>query len=282
MASSSGRALRAHSKTKISEVDPLWHQLREEAAAVAAREPALASFVFATVLNHDRLEDVLSHRLAQRLNHLDVDAGLLRQTFDEVLAENEEICAAFRADLSAVFDRDPACTRLIEPMLYFKGFQALQTHRMAHHLWLSGRQDFALYLQSQSSRTFGTDIHPAARLGPGIMIDHATGVVIGETAVVGENCSILHDVTLGGSGKESGDRHPKIGDHVLIGAGAKILGNIKVGCCARIAAGSVVLKDVPDATTVAGVPAKVISQVTCKEPSREMDHMLASAPREDE
>lgn len=264
-------------ETQIEVVDPQWHQMREEAAAVAAREPALASFVFATVLNHDKMEDVLSHRLAQRLDHLDVDAGLLRQTFDEILSKDDGLRRAFRADLSAVSDRDPACNRLIEPLLYYKGFQALQTHRMAHHLWHSGRQDFALYLQSQSSRTFGTDIHPAAQIGSGIMIDHATGVVIGETAVVGDNCSLLHGVTLGGSGKESGDRHPKLGNHVLVGAGASILGNIKIGDCSRVAAGSVVLKDVEEMTTVAGVPAKVISKVTCKSPGREMDHMLNAA-----
>ncbi len=279
---STNRAVSQSGENRSFEVvDPQWHQMRQEAAEVAAREPALASFVFATVLNHDKMEDVLSHRLAQRLNHLDVDAGLLRQTFDEILAQDESICRAFRADLAAVFERDPACNRLIEPLLYFKGFQALQTHRMAHHLWNTGRQDFALYLQSQSSRTFGTDIHPAAKIGSGIMIDHATGVVIGETAVIGDNCSLLHGVTLGGSGKESGDRHPKLGQHVLVGAGAKILGNIKIGNCSRIAAGSVVLKDVAEMTTVAGVPAKVISKVTCKSPSQEMDHMLASAKSEE-
>lgn len=258
-------------RTKVRSVDPQWTKLREEAEAAAAQEPALASFVYATILSHQRLEDAVCHRLAQRLQHNDVDAGLLRQTFEEVLEAEPEIGEAFRADLAAVFDRDPACTRLIEPLLYFKGFHALQTHRFAHALWNSGRRDFALYLQSQSSRIFAVDIHPAARIGRGIMIDHATGVVIGETAVVGDDASILHNVTLGGSGKEGGDRHPKVGRCVMIGAGAKILGNISIGHCARIAAGSVVLKDVPPNTTVAGVPARVIGHSGCPEPARSMD-----------
>ena len=171
----------------------------------------------------------MCHRLAQRLNHTDVDAGLIAQTFQSVLESDADLGTIFRADLGAVYDRDPACTRFLDPLLYFKGFHALATHRFAHALWKGGRRDFALYLQSQSSRMFGVDIHPAAHFGKGIMLDHATGLVVGETASVGDNCSFLHAVTLGGSGKEKGDRHPKIGDNVLIGAGAKVLGNIKVG-----------------------------------------------------
>ena len=240
----------------------------------------MASFVFATILNHGRLEDAIVHRLAQRLNHSDVDAGLLRQTFDEVMAEHPTLGEIFRADLAAVLDRDPACSRLIEPLLYFKGFHALQTYRLAHILWLKGREDFALYLQSQSSRIFSVDIHPAAGFGKGIFIDHSTGIVVGETAIVGDNVSMLHGVTLGGSGKEGGDRHPKIGDSVMIGAGAKVLGNITIGCCSRIAAGSVVLADVPGETTVAGVPAKVIGRAGCKEPARSMNQLLESSPNE--
>ena len=197
------------------------------------------------MLNHQVLEEAVCHRLAQRLNHTDVDAGLIAQTFQSVLDGDADLGTIFRADLGAVYDRDPACTRFLDPLLYFKGFHALVTHRFAHALWKRGRRDFALYLQSQSSRMFGVDIHPAAHFGKGIMLDHATGLVVGETASVGDNCSFLHAVTLGGSGKEKGDRHPKIGDNVLIGAGAKVLGNIKVGECSRIAAGSVVLSDVP-------------------------------------
>jgi len=257
--------------SKIQQLDPIWGQIRQEAGNAMAAEPALGSFVFATILSHTKLEDAICHRLAQRLNHTDVDAGLIAQTFQQVLEEQPEIGQMMRADLAAVYDRDPACTRYIDPILYFKGFHALVTHRFAHALWRAGRHDFAYYLQSQSSRMFGVDIHPNARFGKGIMLDHATGLVVGETAVVGDNCSFLHAVTLGGSGKETGDRHPKIGNNVMIGAGAKVLGNINVGNCSRIAAGSVVLQDVPNNTTVAGVPARVVGSAGCSEPARAME-----------
>lgn len=255
----------------VKSYDPIWFAIRQEAEAAMVAEPALGSFIFATILSHDRLEAAVCHRLAQRLDHSDVDEVLIDRTFLQVIDARPEFGSAFRADLAAVFDRDPACNRYLEPLLYFKGFHALATHRFAHELWRDGRRDFALYLQSQASRIFAVDIHPAARFGKGIMIDHATGLVIGETAMVGDNCSFLHGVTLGGSGKETGDRHPKIGDNVLIGAGAKVLGNIAVGNCSRVAAGSVVLSEVPPNTTVAGVPAKVIGPAGCPEPARTMD-----------
>jgi serine O-acetyltransferase len=256
---------------KVHILDPIWAQMRAEAEAAMAAEPALGSFIWATILSHEHLEEAVCHRLAQRLNHTDVDGGLIAQTFAGVLSREPEIGQMFRADLAAVYDRDPACTRYLEPLLYFKGFHALVTHRFAHALWNRGRKDFALYLQSQGSKMFGVDVHPAARFGKGIMIDHATGCVIGETAVIGDYCSFLHGVTLGGSGKETGDRHPKIGDNVLVGAGAKVLGNIHVGNCSRIAAGSVVLSDVPRNVTVAGVPARVVGPAGCSEPSKSMD-----------
>lgn len=268
---------RSSASTDIKTCDPAWIRLREEAEELCSKEPVLAGFVYSTVLNQDSFEQVICHRLAQRLSHADVEAGQLYMTFEELVTKEPGITEAFRADLAAVFDRDPACNRLIEPILYFKGFHALQTHRLAHQLWKDGRSDFAFYLQSQSSRIFGVDIHPAARIGRGIMIDHATGVVIGETATVGDDASILHGVTLGGSGKSADDRHPKIGRGVMIGAGAKILGNIKVGDCARVAAGSVVLKEVPKMTTVAGVPAKVVGQAGCPEPARSMNQLLEAA-----
>ncbi len=254
--------------------DPIWSAVRCEADMAAAGEPALGGFLFATVLSHSRLEDAVCHRLAQRLNHADVDAGLISQMFTQVLAKKPEIGDIFRADLQAVFDRDPACTRYIEPLLYFKGFHALVTHRFAHELWNDGRRDFALYLQSQSSRIFGVDINPNARMGRGIMLDHGTGIVIGETAVVGDNCSILQNVTLGGNGKETGDRHPKIGKNVLLAAGANVLGNIRVGDCSKVAAGSVVLQDVPANKTVAGVPARIVGDSGCPEPARSMDQRV--------
>ena len=255
--------------------DPVWSRVREESEAAIAQEPALGGFIYATVLHHKRLEEAICHRLAQRLMHPDVDAGLLYDTFNELLLAEPVLGEIFRADLLAVLDRDPACSRLIEPLLYFKGFHGLQTHRFAHILVKQGRRDFALYLQSQASRVFSMDINPAARLGRGIFIDHGHSLVIGETAVVGDNVSILQNVTLGGTGKDSGDRHPKVSDGVLIGAGAKVLGNISIGKCSRVGAGSVVLKDVPPRTTVAGVPARVIGPSDCEEPSHQMDQMFA-------
>ena len=187
-----------------------------------------------------------------------------------------------RADILAVYERDPACERYIEPFLYFKGYQALQAHRLAHALWSMGRRDFALFLQSRSSSVFSVDIHPAARMGKGIMIDHGHAIVIGETAVVEDNVSILQDVTLGGTGKEEGDRHPKIREGVLLGAGCKVLGNIEVGRCAKVASGSVVLSDVPPRRTVAGVPARIVGYTGCEEePSRVMDQNIGAAEEED-
>jgi serine O-acetyltransferase len=257
--------------------DPVWEALRGEAEAAMAAEPALTGFIFATIGTHSTLENSICHRISQRLGHADVDAGLLMQTFSDVLASQPKLGAAFRADLSAVIDRDPATTRYLEPLLYFKGFHALVTYRFANELWRQGRRDFALYLQSQASRMFSVDIHPAARLGKGLMLDHATGVVIGETATVGDNCSLLHGVTLGGSGKETGDRHPKVGSGVLIGAGAKVLGNIHVGNCSRIAAGSVVLQDVPPHVTVAGVPARIVGPAGTAEPARMMEQSFVAS-----
>jgi serine O-acetyltransferase len=256
---------------QVKSMDPIWDSMRQEASAAALGDPVLTAFLYSTVLNHKSLEDCVIYRICERLDHPDLQATLLRQTFEEMLAEEPEWSSTLRVDIQAVYDRDPACTRFLEPVLYFKGFHAIQTHRLAHWLWHKGRRDFALYLQSRSSSVFQTDINPAARMGKGIFLDHATGLVVGSTAVIGDNVSILQDVTLGGTGKESGDRHPKIGNGVLIGAGAKVLGNIEIGCCSRIASGSVVLKPVPPSSTVAGVPAKVVGEAGCSEPSRSMD-----------
>jgi len=265
-----------HHAAPVKPCDPVWAEVRAEAETIVGQEPAFAGFLAATILNQPSLEHAIAFRIAQRINHTEIPAELVRQTFVQVLDEHPEIGEAFRADLAAVVDRDPACQRVVDPLLYFKGFHALQTYRFANALWNAGRRDFALYLQSQSSRAYGTDIHPAAQIGRGIMLDHATGIVVGETAVIGDQTSILHSVTLGGSGKETGDRHPKIGCGVMIGAGAKILGNIRVGDCARVAAGSVVLKDVPARTTVAGVPAKVVGLAGCQEPARAMNQLFGS------
>lgn len=260
----------------LKSIDPIWASLRAEAEQALEKDPILAAFLYSTILNHKSLEDCVIYRICERLDHPDVQAILLRQTFDEMRADWPEWGDILRVDIQAVYDRDPACTRFMEPVLYFKGFHAIQTHRLAHWLWNTGREDFALYLQSRSSSVFQTDINPAARMGKGIFLDHATGVVIGMTATVGDDVSILQGVTLGGTGKETGDRHPKIGHSVLIGAGAKVLGNIEIGHCSRIAAGSVVLKPVPENSTVAGVPAKVIGTAGCSDPARSMDQLIIS------
>src|SRR6266704_6028285 len=258
----------------IEKVDPVWARIRGEAEEIARREPELATFIYSTILHHDSVEAAVVHRVAERLDSPEVSAEMIRQAYVDALETEPAIGAAFRADIVATVDRDPATNRFLEPVLYFKGFHAIQTHRLAHWLWGKHRKDFALYLQSRSSAVFQTDIHPAAKIGRGIFLDHATGLVVGETAVVADDVSLLHGVTLGGTGKENEDRHPKIGKGVMIGAGAKILGNIEVGHCARIAAGSVVIKPVPHNVTVAGVPARVIGEAGCAEPSRTMDQMI--------
>ena len=259
----------------VASVDPIWSSVRADAEQIVRSEPAMASFVYATVLNHGRLEDAVISRIAQRIGNDVVSGELITSAFEEALDDDGSIREAMRVDLAAVHDRDPACHRYIEPVLYFKGFHAIETHRLAHWLWKQGRRDFAYYIQSRSSEVFQTDINPAVTIGRGIFLDHATGLVVGETAVIEDDVSILQEVTLGGTGKEDGDRHPKIRRGVLIGAGAKILGNIEVGRCSKVAAGSVVVKAVPPNSTVAGVPARVIGEAGCREPARSMDQMVA-------
>lgn len=255
-------------------VDPLWQSIREETAAEASHEPILASFLHATILNHDTLEAALSFHLANKLDSPTASALLLREVIEEALESDPEIGKAIRCDIRAVRERDSACKGCSVPFLYFKGFHALQAYRVAHWLWSQGRRSLALFFQNRISGEFGVDIHPAARIGHGVMLDHATGVVIGETATVGNNVSIMQSVTLGGTGKESGDRHPKVADGVLISAGAKILGNITIGEGALVGAGSVVLKDVPPHTVVAGVPAKIICRASCDQPALTMNHKV--------
>lgn len=272
---SSAEELQLSPLRRVFTGDALWDHIRKEAEDVLAREPALASLLVTSVLNRSSFEDAIIHRAGARLGNSAVSSELIVDAFTRALDFDPEIGEAFRADIAAVVDRDPACDRLIEPFLYFKGFHAIQTHRLAHWLWNNGQADFALYLQSRSSDVFQTDIHPAARFGRGIFLDHATGFVAGATATVDDDVSILQNVTLGGTGKESGDRHPKVRRGVMIGAGAKILGNIEVGACSRIAAGSVVLHAVPPKSTVAGVPAKVVGTAGCAEPSRDMDQLLS-------
>jgi serine O-acetyltransferase len=255
--------------------DALWESIRSQTRKQAEQEPVLASFLYSTILNHDRLEAALSFHLANKLDSPALPAMLVREVIEQALTADANISRAVRADLLAVSERDSACCSLVTPFLFFKGFHALQAYRVAHWLWLQGRNSLALFLQNRISCVFAVDIHPAAKIGQGIMFDHATGIVIGETAVVEDNVSIMQSVTLGGTGKAHGDRHPKVRSGVLISAGAKVLGNIEIGECAKIGAGSVVLKNVAPRTTVAGVPAKEIGATSCTQPARDMDHHIS-------
>ena len=264
----------AVSVEKVAKCDPIWSALREQAQDWAEREPALASFVHATILKHDRLEDALSYHLAKKIGSEDLSPMMTREIFEEAVAADGSIGEAVRADLSAVFERDPACNSHVEAFLFYKGFHALECYRVAHWLWNEDRRPMALFFQSRVSETFDVDIHPAAKLGRGLMIDHATGVVIGETAVVEDDVSMLHGVTLGGTGKETGDRHPKVRRGVLLSMGAKILGNIEIGEYSRVGAGSVVLKSVPAGCTAVGVPAKLVNCAGSKNPSQDMNQVI--------
>lgn len=253
--------------------DNIWSRMRVEAATFAGEEPILASFLNATLLHHDDFAAALSYRLAEKLSDGEMSPMLWREVAAEAYRVAPKMVQAAMADVLAHYQRDPACQYLSQPFLYFKGFHALQSYRVAHWLWREGREALALYLQSRMSELFAIDIHPAATIGKGIFIDHGHGIVIGQTARVGDNVSMLHGVTLGGTGKADQDRHPKIADGVMLGAGAKVLGNIEVGTGAKVAAGSVVLAPVKAHCTVAGVPAEPVG--TCSDaPAEEMDQQI--------
>ena len=267
----------AETRTKLAEVDPVWARLLSEAEDAVQAEPLLGGMVHMSVLHHKSFERALAFRVSMKLGSAEMPEQILREICDEAYASDPSLALAARADITAIYERDPACHRYLQPLLFFKGFQAVQSHRVANWLWREGRRDLSYLFQMRCSEVFGVDIHPAAQIGRGIMIDHAHSIVIGETAVVGDNVSMLHSVTLGGTGKEEEDRHPKIGDGVLIGAGAKVLGNIRIGNCSRIAAGSVVLEEVPSFKTVAGVPARIVGEAGCPQPSVAMDQLLGRA-----
>ncbi len=251
----------------------LWPVMCNEARAKASEEPILGSYFHATVLNHQTFGSALSFRLASKLDNPMLPTMLIRDVIQEAISADPGILSAAEVDILATCTRDPACEDLSTPFLFYKGFHALQAFRIAHWLWCQGRKTLAQFFQNQISVTLGVDIHPAAQFGAGIMLDHATGLVAGETAVVEDDVSILHAVTLGGTGKESGDRHPKIRRGVLLAAGCKVIGNIEVGEGAKVGAGSVVLEDVPPHVTVAGVPARIVGQATGV-PAHLMDHRL--------
>ncbi len=261
---------------KAPQNDPIWLAIRVEAAENTQKEPMLASFFHGIILNHRTMEDALSFHLASKLDSVTLPAVTMRDLIDEAFSRDLGIGKAFRADIQAVYDRDPACLQFSTPFLFLKGFQSLQAYRVAHYYWEQGRQQLALYLQSRISEVFAVDIHPAARIGKGVLIDHATSVVIGETAVVEDNVSMLHEVTLGGTGKETGDRHPKVREGSLLTAGCKIFGNVEIGRGARVGGGAVVLDDVPPFTTVVGIPARPYGRSGSDEPARNMEHRLFS------
>jgi serine O-acetyltransferase len=256
--------------TDMTEKDPVWRMLRQAAQEHTEQEPMLAQFMQSTILDHASLEQALSFHLVNKLASPTASASLIREMIDTALAESDAIGQAARTDIIATYERDSACECLSTSFLFYKGFHALQAYRVANWLWKKGRFSLALLLQHHISTAFSVDIHPAAEIGKGIMLDHATGIVIGETAVVEDNVSIMQSVTLGGTGKETEDRHPKIRQGVLIGAGSKILGNIEIGEGAHISSGSVVLKPVPAHTVVAGVPAKIIGEATTPQPALDM------------
>lgn len=268
-------------QSQVRSIDPVWDRVRSEARQALSDEPVLGGLVHSSILHHETLEAALAYRFAQKLSSAEMSEQILREVADNAFADDQCLVTAARADIVATFERDPACDRFLQPLMFFKGFQAIQASRVAHWLWHRKRRDLAYFVQMRVSEIFGVDIHPGARIGRGIMIDHAHSIVIGETAVVGDNVSMLHSVTLGGTGKEDDDRHPKIGDGVLIGAGAKVLGNITIGHCSRIAAGSVVLEDVPPMTTVAGVPARIVGEAGCAQPSIMMDQLVGIRASED-
>ncbi len=258
----------------IAAAGGLWQAMRAEVKAEAEREPILATFLHATILNHDSLAAALSFMLASKMETPVISNMAIREIIEQAIESDSSIIHAAEIDIKATRNRDPACEYYSTPFLYFKGFHALQTYRVAHWLWNEGRESLALFLQNQISTTFDVDIHPAAYIGCGIMLDHATGLVIGETAVVEDDVSMLHGVTLGGTGKETGDRHPKVRKGVLIGANASLLGNIEIGEGAKVGAGSVVMKDVPPHVTVTGVPAEVVGRPKCESPALDVDHSL--------
>ena len=269
------------SLNKASCNETLWQQITEEVGRMATEEPLLAGFFEKTILAHQSLAAALGFHLASKLHSDTIPSAMLREVCDEAFAQSPDIIDQVRCDIIATFERDSACHNFSTPLLYYKGFHALSAHRISHWLWQQHRHTLALILQNRISLVFDVDIHPAARLGKGILLDHATGLVIGETAVVDDCVSIMQSVTLGGTGKESGDRHPKIGRGVLLGPGVKILGNIRVGEGSKIVAASVVLKDIPPHSIVAGVPAEIVGEVPLStngseydEPAKKMDHGL--------
>lgn len=254
------------------DLDNHWLELRERAGQIVAQEPVLHILLNETILDRSSFGECLTFRITRKLVNHGASIEVLHNVFMEAFAKDPTILQQIACDMIAANERDPACPDILTPLLYFKGFQALVCYRISHYLWQVGRRDFSLYLQSLIAETFCVDIHPAAEISCGILLDHATGFVAGETAVIEHDVSILHEVTLGGTGKERGDRHPKVRSGVLLGAGAKILGNVEIGEGSKVGAGSVVVKDVPPHVSVAGVPAKIVGKLNIPNPAHDMCH----------
>ncbi len=254
--------------------DEVWQAIREETRKRAEAEPVLASFFHTTVLEHDSFSSTLANQLANDLSNTSVQPMMLRSVMKEAIKSKAEMITDIAEDLIATKERDPACKYFSTPLLFYKGFKALQAYKVSHWLWTNDRHTLALFIQSRCSEVYGVDIHPAAQIGKGVMIDHGTSVVIGETSVVDDNVSIFQGVTLGGTGKETGDRHPKVKEGVLLSAACTILGNVEIGKNAKVGAGSVVLSDVKEGTTVAGVPAKEVGKSGKTSPADEVDHNI--------
>ncbi|MFO1021981.1 MAG: serine O-acetyltransferase [Planctomycetales bacterium] len=254
--------------------DPVWTAIRAEAWSELERDIDLAQLLTETVLESVSLEQALGTILADKLASQYLGKSRLQMIFKKGFDTQPQIRQSIRIDLQAVRDRDPASGGFLIPFLFFKGFQALQAYRVAHWLWHREQRFLAIHFQNRISEIFGVDIHPAARIGSGVLMDHATSIVIGETSVVEDNVSLLHEVTLGGTGKETGDRHPKVRQGVLIGAGSKILGNIEIGTGSKVGAGSVVLDPVPPHCTVAGVPARIVSRSETSMPALDMNQQF--------
>lgn len=251
-----------------------WERMLDEARACAEHEPALSKFYYDNVLAHDSLCVALAHYLSEKLHSKVISKLTLNEVFLDCNITAGAIYDAVWADLNAYVDRDPACTNFITPFLYYKGFLALQVYRYANKLWRQNRKPLARLLQHRVSQLFDVDIHPAANIGKGIMLDHATGIVIGETAVVGDNVSLLHGVTLGGVGTDGNKRHPTVGSGVMMSCGAKVLGDITIGDNVKIGGGSLVLDSVPSNSTVVGVPGRVVGRSVTDVPAISMDQNI--------
>lgn len=257
--------------------DASWHSITAAATELSRSEPVLAPFLTERVCQHASYESALSSLIVGSFSEAARSTPALAELVAESVTHDPSLLSNSLADLQATLDRDPACNNAVEAFLFYRGFKALQSYRVARYFWINGRTTLARYIQSLILETYSMDLHPGARIEGGIFIDHGTGIVIGETAQVERNVSMLHDVTLGGTGKVSGVRHPHICEGVLLGAGCKVLGHITIGKNSKVAAGSIVLADVPENTTAVGIPARLIHKDASEVPAYEMKQEIEGA-----